>query len=55
VLAVEVGLHFCEPLDNSLDPMPEPRAGQVPVDHLHLGLPTFAREAGRRQGKQRFP
>jgi hypothetical protein len=36
--AVEVGLHVAEPLDDGLDPVPEPGAGQVLVDQLHLGL-----------------
>jgi hypothetical protein len=27
--AVEVGLHVAEPFDDGLDPVPEPRAGQV--------------------------
>jgi hypothetical protein len=45
-LAVEIGLHLGEPLDHGLDPVPEPRTGQVPIDHFHLGLLTFAREPG---------
>jgi hypothetical protein len=39
---VEVGLHLREALDDGLDAVPEPRAGQVPVDHFHLGLLAFA-------------
>jgi hypothetical protein len=40
-LTVQVGLHLGKPLDG-LDPVPEPRTGQVPVDHFHLGLLAFA-------------
>jgi hypothetical protein len=44
--AVEVGLHVAEPFDDGLDPVPEPRAGQVLVDEFHLGLLAFAEAEG---------
>jgi hypothetical protein len=45
-LTVEVGLHLGKPLDDGLDPVPEPRTGQVPVNHFHLGLLAFSGTTG---------
>ena len=43
-----------EAFDNGLDPVPEPRAGQVLVHQLHLGLLAFASQPGGRQRDQRL-
>jgi hypothetical protein len=52
--AVEVSLHVAEAFDDSLDPVPEPRTGQVLVDQFHLGLLAFSSEPGCRQRDQRL-
>jgi len=40
-LPVEIALHLGKLFDDRADPLPESLAGEVPVDHFHLGLLTL--------------